>query len=64
LLYTIKYQIKLFDFKRKNKKIITGLTVPQEYVCVELEGFQKPLSVILASENQNTLPMSHPHICF
>jgi hypothetical protein len=29
------------------RKLLTGLTIPQEYVCVPLENFQQPLSVVL-----------------
>jgi hypothetical protein len=29
------------------RKLLTGLAIPQEYVCVPLENFQQPLSVFL-----------------
>ena len=38
--------------KDKIKKALTGLTIPQEYICVELMGFQYPPSVFLELENQ------------
>jgi hypothetical protein len=34
---------------RRLRKLITGLTVPQEYCCLGFENFQHPLSVFLTS---------------
>lgn len=36
------------SFKNKLKEFITGLSVPQEYVCLDLAGYKHPLSVFLS----------------
>jgi flavin reductase (DIM6/NTAB) family NADH-FMN oxidoreductase RutF len=41
--------------KNKIKKIVTGLTVPQEYICVEWKDFICPPSIFLELENQKFL---------
>ncbi|HEV8515100.1 MAG TPA: hypothetical protein VGQ59_17585 [Cyclobacteriaceae bacterium] len=38
------------NLKNQIKKILTGLTVPQEYVCLNSTDFSYPLSVIYSSE--------------
>jgi hypothetical protein len=38
------------DYTRYLKKLLTGLTVPQQYVCLSLEDFSDPLSVFLSGE--------------
>lgn len=44
---------KTLSLKSQLKKLVTGLTVPQEYCCLELENFQHPLSVFLTLRNQD-----------
>jgi flavin reductase (DIM6/NTAB) family NADH-FMN oxidoreductase RutF len=39
--------------KNKIKNLLTGLTIPQEYICVELRDFQYPPSVFLELEDKN-----------
>ena len=41
-------------FKAYLKELFTGLTVPQQYICVSLEDFQNPLSVYLSSDGDDT----------
>ncbi len=41
------------SIKRQIRKLLTGLAVPQEYCCLELEQMAEPLKVIL-STNGNT----------
>lgn len=41
--------------KSQLKKLVTGLTFPQEYCCLELEKLQHPLWVFLTLKNQNFL---------
>ncbi len=40
------------NLKSQIKKIITGLTIPQEYVCLERADLQSPISVFLQLENK------------
>jgi flavin reductase (DIM6/NTAB) family NADH-FMN oxidoreductase RutF len=42
-------------FKNQLKRILTGLSIPQEYICIDLRDFQSPLSVFLAIGNQDFL---------
>ena len=35
------------------KKVVTGLTVPQEYCCLEREGLQQPLSMSITLKDQS-----------
>jgi flavin reductase (DIM6/NTAB) family NADH-FMN oxidoreductase RutF len=49
--------------KNKIKKLITGLSIPQEYICVELRDFQYPPSVFLELEDQKfSLDVTASHL--
>ncbi|MEX2234739.1 MAG: hypothetical protein WD824_21430, partial [Cyclobacteriaceae bacterium] len=37
------------------KKVFTGLTVPQQYICLSLEDFENPLSVFLTAFNKDRI---------
>ncbi len=41
------------SLKNKIRKLITGLAIPQEYICVEWRDFQYPPSVFLELEDPN-----------
>lgn len=41
-------------FDNRLKKILTGLTVPQEYCCLELENLQDRLNVFLTLKNHHS----------
>ncbi|HWA34155.1 MAG TPA: hypothetical protein VG737_08505 [Cyclobacteriaceae bacterium] len=45
---------KLTRIKQILKRILTGLTVPQEYICVDKNGFQSPPSVFLVIDSVTT----------
>lgn len=48
---------------RNLRKLLTGLTVPQQYVCVSLEDFHDPLLVFLsAGANVKPLNVSSTHL--
>jgi len=50
-------------FKDQLKKILTGLTVPQEYCCLELENLEGGLRVFLTLKNQHFLAeVSQSHL--
>ncbi|MBA4058706.1 MAG: hypothetical protein C0490_28575, partial [Marivirga sp.] len=50
-------------FKNQIKKILTGLTVPQEYCCLELENLQDRLNVFLTLKNQHfPVEVSQSHL--
>jgi len=38
--------------KNQIRRILTGLTIPQEYVCLDSQELQSPLSVFLSFENR------------
>ena len=40
------------SFKNTIKKYITGLSVPQEYVCIDLASYEYPLSVLLGGPRE------------
>jgi hypothetical protein len=45
------------------RKFLTGLTIPQEYVCVPLEDFQQPLRIFLTlSKNDFSLEVTASHV--
>ena len=50
LLIAIAYSA--LTVKNKIRKIVTGLSVPQEYICVELKDIMCPPSIFLELENQ------------
>jgi hypothetical protein len=37
------------SFKNTIKRFVTGLSVPQEYVCLDLDEYEHPLAVLLSS---------------
>ena len=43
-------KLKSLVIKRPDQKFLTGLTVPQEYCCLELEQMAEPLKVILTTK--------------
>jgi flavin reductase (DIM6/NTAB) family NADH-FMN oxidoreductase RutF len=47
----LTFIIKSIIIKKAIKKILTGLTLPQEYVCIDKALFQSPLSVLLHINN-------------
>lgn len=51
------------DYTRYLKKLLTGLTVPQQYVCLSLEDFPDPLSVFLSGKGiDQTLDVTSRHL--
>ncbi len=45
------------------KKLLSGLTIPQQYVCISLEDFRRPLSVFLTgAEGDRHLDVSNTHL--
>jgi flavin reductase (DIM6/NTAB) family NADH-FMN oxidoreductase RutF len=57
----MKNQINL-TFRDQLKKHLTGLTIPQEYVCVDLQNFENPLSVFLLLRNHKSLNVTASHL--
>lgn len=41
------WQNRALLLKNKLKQLLTGLSIPQEYICLDIEGFQNPLFVFL-----------------
>ncbi|MDQ2657917.1 MAG: hypothetical protein M3Y60_10900, partial [Bacteroidota bacterium] len=45
------------------KKLLSGLTIPQQYVCISLEDFQRQFSVLLTgAEGDRLLDVSNTHL--
>ena len=51
------------NIKAKLRKLIKGLTVPQEYCCLEMESLQHPFSTILTLKDKLfKLDITHTHL--
>jgi flavin reductase (DIM6/NTAB) family NADH-FMN oxidoreductase RutF len=45
------------------KKLLSGLTIPQQYVCISLEDFPKPLCVYASGTGDNNfVDVTHTHL--
>ncbi|MEO6105963.1 MAG: hypothetical protein ABIP52_05735 [Cyclobacteriaceae bacterium] len=44
------------------KKFVTGLTIPQEYLCLSLEKLENPLSVFLTTRSKEFWNISSNHL--
>lgn len=48
--------------KKQLKKFLLGITLPQEYICVNINDFSEPLQVFIKNESQKLTDISSHHI--
>ena len=58
-----RFNKRKLNVKTRLRELIKGLTIPQEYCCLEMENLQHPFSTILTLKDKPfQLDISHTHL--
>jgi flavin reductase (DIM6/NTAB) family NADH-FMN oxidoreductase RutF len=62
LIFIVKRTSTTLSIKSIAKKFITGITIPQQYVCVSCESLSTAMQVELVEEDNTKTDITHSHI--